>query len=143
VKIDEKKLFPILLNNPFIKTFVVEGCEDITDESLRIIAKHCNLTHLSIRESKVIEGSPIWEMSHLTTLVLVECSKIRSKEAMAGLSKMRYLTYLNLCNRALMQTATSGSMTTSSNKSPTTNTFTPSMRAERPSLMQLWTIWHA
>jgi hypothetical protein len=77
VKIDEKKLLPILINNPYLKTFVVEGCEDITDESLKIIAKNSNLIHLSIRESKVIEGSPIWEMTNLTTLVLVECSKIR------------------------------------------------------------------
>jgi hypothetical protein len=97
VKIDEKKLYPILMNNPFIKTFVVEGCEDITDESLRIIARHCNLTHLSIRENRVIEGSPIWEMTNLTTLVLVECCRIKPNDMLAGLGKMRYLTYLNLC----------------------------------------------
>lgn len=49
VKIDERRFLPVLLNNTFLKTFVIEGCDDITDESLRVIAKNCNLAHLSIR----------------------------------------------------------------------------------------------
>lgn len=85
------------MNNPFIKIFVVEGCDDITDESLKILAKYCNLTHLSVRESKAIEGNPIWEMASLTTLILVDCPRVRPTEAAAGISKMRYLNYLNLC----------------------------------------------
>ena len=47
-------------------------------------------------------------MTNLTTLVLAECVKIRPNEAMAGLGKMRYLTYLNLCNFMIIQMATSG-----------------------------------
>ena len=101
MKIDEQRLFPILLNNPFIKIFVVEGCEDISDESLKILSKYCNLTHLSIRESKMIEGTPIWDMASLTTLILVDCPRIRAAEAAVGISKMRYLNYLNLCKHQM------------------------------------------
>lgn len=64
---------------------------------MKILAKHCDINHLSIRESKVIEGSPIWDMHNLSTLILVECSRVKAHEAALGLSKMRYLTYLNLC----------------------------------------------
>ena len=78
------------------------GCEDITDESLKIVAKNCDLTNLSIRESKEIEGTPIWEMQNLSTLILVECSRIKSQEAILGLPKMQYLTYLNLCNMLII-----------------------------------------
>lgn len=50
-------------------------------------------------------------MTNLTTLVLAECAKIRPSEAMAGLGKMRYLTYLNLCNYMIIKMGISGSMT--------------------------------
>jgi len=86
-----------LENNPFLKTFVVEGCDDVSDGSLKTAAKYCNINHLSIRESKIIEGSPIWDMSNLTTLILVECTRIKTNEAVNGLKKMKYLTYLNIC----------------------------------------------
>lgn len=49
MRIDERKLIPILQNNCFIKVFVVEGCDDVSDESLRVLAEHHSLTHLSIR----------------------------------------------------------------------------------------------
>ena len=111
VRIDQKKLYPILANNLFIKTLLIVGCEDITDESLKIVAKNCDLTNLSIRESKEIEGTPIWEMQNLSTLILVECSRIKSQEAILGLPKMQYLTYLNLCNMLIIQTEMSGSQT--------------------------------
>ncbi len=38
VRIDEHKLIPILQSNSFIKVFVVEGCDDVSDESLRVLA---------------------------------------------------------------------------------------------------------
>lgn len=110
VRIDERKLQPILANNPFVKTFVIEGCDDISDESIRTLALSCKfISHLSIRESKFIEGTPIWEMHSLSTLILVDCPRIKSEEAALGLSKMSYLTYLNICKFYMIQTGINGS----------------------------------
>jgi hypothetical protein len=53
-----------------------------------------------VRESKVIEGSPIWDMHNLSSLILAECDRVRPEEAIAGLPNMNYLTYLNICTFA-------------------------------------------
>jgi len=37
-------------------------------------------------------------MQNLSTLILENCSRIKAHEATLGLPKMKYLTYLNLCN---------------------------------------------
>ena len=98
---------PIFLNNPFINTLVIEGCECLTDHSLGLATSKCIIQKLSIRNSH-IQGTPIWHMHELTTLILSECNQIRAAEAVEGLRKMKYLSYLNLCKCVPRQMATSG-----------------------------------
>jgi len=47
-------------------------------------------------------------MHTLSTLILVDCPRIKTEEAVLGISKMEYLTYLNLCTSELIQTETNG-----------------------------------
>lgn len=45
----------------------------------------------------MIEGAPIWDMHNLSSLILVDCERVKVEEVINGLPKMNYLTYLNIC----------------------------------------------
>lgn len=76
VKLEEKRLVELVSRNRFIRVFVSERCEDVTDETLKMLAANCNLTHLCIREGKYVEAQPLDKMPNLTTLILVECPRV-------------------------------------------------------------------